>query len=245
MASLWDIEDFDWYNRLVNIHKVGSGDLTNFPIIKKIVESKKPIILSTGISDWDLIRKTLSFIYSLDKSYKKKIALLHCSSLYPCSEGDLNLKNILYLKKLSNLQVGYSDHSVGNLSCEIAYSLGASIIEKHFTDNKKDQFRDHQISSNKDDLIKLITKLKRVKKIHGELKKEILNNEIKLNHHSSFRRSIYANKEIKKGEVLSAKNILTLRPKGNNCATDYFNILGKRVTKKFEKLEEIDLKYLE
>ena len=66
MASLWDIELFDWYNKLVSIHKVGSGDLTNFPLIKLMVLSGKPIYLSTGISDWKLIKKTLNFIYKQD-----------------------------------------------------------------------------------------------------------------------------------------------------------------------------------
>ena len=138
MASLWDIELFEWYNKLVSIHKVGSGDLTNFPLIKLMVLSGKPIILSTGISNWSLIKKTLNFIYEQDLKYeKKKVALLQCTSVYPCRNDEVNLNNMLYLKKKSGLEVGYSDHTVGTTACEISYSMGGKIIEKHFTDKNK------------------------------------------------------------------------------------------------------------
>ena len=83
MASLWDIELFEWYNKLVSIHKVGSGDLTNFPLIKLMVLSGKPIILSTGISNWSLIKKTLNFIYEQDLKYREKKKSCS-SSMYIC-----------------------------------------------------------------------------------------------------------------------------------------------------------------
>ena len=220
MASLWDIELFEWYNKLVSIHKVGSGDLTNFPLIKLMVLSGKPIILSTGISDWNLIKKTLNFIYKQDLQYreKKKVALLQCTSLYPCKNHEVNLDSMLYLQKKSGLEVGFSDHTIGTTACEISYSMGGKIIEKHFTDKKKNRrFRDHQVSITKNDLKKLMTKLEVIKTIKGSFDKKITLNEKKNNHDSSFRRSIYAKKKIGIGEKITEQNIVTLRPKLNNC----------------------------
>ena len=152
---------------------------------------------------------------------------------------------MLYLKKKSGLEVGYSDHTVGTTACEISYSMGGKIIEKHFTDKKQNRrFRDHQVSTTKNDLKKLMTKLKVIKTIKGNFDKKITINEKSNNHDSSFRRGIYAKKKISIGEKITEENIVTLRPKLNNCSKNFFDIIGKVATKKFNKSEEIDIKKL-
>ena len=244
MASVWDEKIFEKIKNYIPIIKIGSGDLTHYSLIKKFLKTKKPIILSTGLSDIKQVDRVVEFIKKQDFNYikSKKLTLLQCTSSYPTPNDEVNLLAIQKLKKRFNLPVGYSDHTRGNLACELAVSLGAEIIEVHFTDNKnKKTFRDHQVSMNYHDMKKFVSKVEHVKKSIGktnEIKKllgkklkKITKSEIKSKHHISFRRSIYASRIIKKGEYIKESNIKCLRPVSGIKADQYFNILGKKVKK--------------
>ena len=126
MASVWDQNLLKKINPYLKIHKVGSGDLTNFQILENLIKTKKPIIISTGLSTFSQIDKVIKFIKKKDISYikKKKIALLQCTSNYPNPESEVNLANINVFQRKYGFPVGFSDHTIGSLACEISYIMG-------------------------------------------------------------------------------------------------------------------------
>jgi len=240
MASVWDQKMLKLINPYLKIHKVGSGDLTNFQILDDLIKTKKPIIISTGLSTFSQIDKVINFIKKKDISYiqKKKIALLQCTSNYPNPNSEVNLANIDFFKKKYGLPVGFSDHTIGSLACEISYVMGASIIEKHFTYNKKIKtFRDHQISMTRQDVEIFLNKINEIDNIIGNTEKKVLALEKKSKNYLSFRRAIYAKKDIKKNEKFSKNNLILLRPliPSGIGAENYFNILGKKSNRNIKK----------
>ena len=136
MASVWDLEDMGWVDPYISIHKVGSGDITAFPLIRLMVGTGKPIILSTGLCTIEEISRTLEFVRSLDENYlsERKVALLQCTTSYPCPDEDANLNAMLLLRDEFDLPVGYSDHTIGEDAALAAGTLGAEILEMHFTE---------------------------------------------------------------------------------------------------------------
>ncbi len=170
MASVWDSFLLKKINPYLKIHKVGSGDLTNFKLLDELIKTKKPIIISTGLSNQQLIDRVIKFFNSRDLNYikKKKLAILQCTSNYPNPSNEVNLKIMESFKKRYDIPVGFSDHTLDETACEIAFILGAQILEKHFTINKKIKtFRDHQISMTKNDVSKYLKKISKIEKIIG------------------------------------------------------------------------------
>ncbi len=234
LASVWDVDSIKWINEFSRYYKVGSGDLTAYQIIKGLTKTKKPLILSTGLSKVKEINDTIEFIKSQDSIYKKKdsIALLQCTSNYPIPESESNLSVMNYFKKRYNFTVGYSDHTEGLDSLILAAVLGAEILEFHFTDNKsKKTFRDHSVSLTKDDVELLVEKIVKNKSIIGNPVKSPTFSEIKSKHTFSFRRSLYAKKDINPGEILCFNNIISLRPKKGICASKIMTVIGKKTKK--------------
>jgi|APSaa5957512535_1039671.scaffolds.fasta_scaffold96394_1 N,N'-diacetyllegionaminate synthase len=238
MASVWGSESLKWIDPFISIHKVGSGDLTCYPLIKLLVATKKPIILSTGLSTMSEVSDTVKYIEKLDRHYisDKKLALLQCTSSYPTPNEDANLYAISELRKEFNLPVGYSDHTEGSDAIEIAISLGATIIEKHFTDTRLDKnFRDHKVSLSLDEVNIFLEKAKKIKTILGRSEKFLTNSELEAGHHISFRRSIYALSDIDIGSLLTEKNLTYLRPDIGISAMNYEKLLGKTAIKDIKK----------
>ena len=170
------------------------------------------------------------------------IAVMQCTSMYPTDDTDVNLRVIDQFKKNFNLEIGYSHHSLGELPLLTAYIKGANILEFHFTDGREGKvFRDHHISLTKKEVIELSSKLKRIKSLLGSPKKIPLKSEIKSGHIKSFRRGIYLSKDIKKGEIITNKDLVCLRPNEGLDARKFKMILGKRSPKNFKRLEKIKL----
>jgi N,N'-diacetyllegionaminate synthase len=242
-ASIWDVDQIDIFKSYIDIYKVGSGDIHNFEIIKKIVLLNKPLIISTGLSTIKDISKTLSFIKSINKKFitSGKLAILHCNTAYPTPKEDSHLGTISNLKKKFNIEVGYSDHTVGNELITYAYLLGSKIIEKHFSNtiNKK-SFRDHFISLNKEGVQKFLDKIKLISKFIG-IRKDLSISEKKQKNLISFRRSIYAKKDIKKGELLSTENLICLRPYKKVSSSKFFQLEFKKSKFNFKKGDLIKL----
>ena len=147
-----------------------------------------------------------------DKFLKNNLSLLHCISSYPAEDKSLNLMSIKYLaNKYKDINIGYSDHSVGWDACVTAVALGARIIEKHFTlSNNFSNFRDHRLSLNPIDMEIMVKKIKKVVMQLGKYKKVIQKNEAKLI--SAARRSIIAKKSISRNETMTFHNTSFLRP---------------------------------
>ena len=242
MASVWDEEMLGWIDPYIKIHKVGSGDLTHYKMLKLLVETNKPIILSTGLSDLGDVKNAVDFIISLDKTYlnEKKLCLLQCTSLYPTSNSDANLLSIECLKENFSVPIGYSDHTLGDEALKISYVLGAKIIEKHFTDNRDGkEFRDHKVSLTKNEVITFLKSLDGIDVLMGKKEKVLKTNEISSGHNISFRRGLYAKKTLKKGSIITEDCLLPLRPLQGICASEYFNLLGRELLNDLEHFQPI------
>ena len=215
----------------VDAFKIGSGELTNHPFIDYVARLGKSMIISTGMSRPEEIDQTVKII----KRHNTPLALMHCVSAYPCPYEIMNLDYIKELTKKYKIPVGLSDHTPTIYNALGAVSLGASIIEKHFTFDKKLDGPDHKSSIDKAELIDLIKGVNAnylargsKKKIHKS-EKEII---------SWARESVVTTKNIFKGEILDKFNISTKRPtpkKNQIPASKYFNILGKKSNKSIEK----------
>tara|TARA_B100001029_G_C15052391_1_gene451755 strand:- start:532 stop:1500 length:969 start_codon:yes stop_codon:yes gene_type:complete len=227
-----DLQSMKFALKHADIIKIASGDNDFFYMIKKILISKKKIIISTGSSNFKQIVKILDVL----KKYKanKRSSLLHCVSLYPVEDKFANLKSIKFLKENSNINIGYSDHTIGVEACLGAVALGAKIIEKHFTINKKySSFRDHQLSSDYKEMKSLVESIRRLENMLGQNNKEINNIERKNN--NLIRRSVYAGSKINKGDYFNEKNVSFLRPRKNASNLNSKKLIGLRSKKNIAK----------
>jgi len=237
-----DLESADFLIKNADLIKIASGDNNFFPLIEKVLKSKKSIIISTGMINALQIKDLTNYIYKVigKKSAEKRIALLHCVTNYPVEDEFANLRSVEYLIKNSKLTIGYSDHTIGNEACIAAVAMGAKVIEKHFTINKKfSKFRDHALSADYIDLKNIVTGIRKVEKQLGRFNKEIQKPEKKLI--KIVRRAAYADKDIFPGEKISLKNTKFLRPA---LTSNFFNlkkIIGKKIKKTFYKDQKINL----
>lgn len=211
----------------VKAFKTGSGELTNFPFIHYLASLKKPMIVSTGMSTVDEIDETVKII----KKFNTPLALMHCVSAYPCPNKIMNLNFIQYLIKKYNIPVGLSDHTSTIYNALGAVSLGAQLIEKHFTFDKNLPGPDHKSSINEKELKELIKGIDANYLARGNEKK-IFKEEKEII--AWARESIVTKKNINKGEILSESNITTKRPtakKNQLSAKLFYKILGKKIKK--------------
>ena len=233
LSTAFDLESAKFLLKFkMDYAKIPSGEITNFPLINFLSKKYKKIILSTGMSNMAEINWALN-ILKKNKVKKNNIILLHCTSAYPAPVGELNLNSIQFLKKKLNLKVGYSDHSTSTLTPIIAASLGAVLIEKHFTLNKKFKGPDHKSSINTNEFTEVINGIKFMKHAAGnEIKKCTISENKNKN---LVRKSIYALKDIKKGEKFSEQNLVTLRPDKGISAMFWKKVIGKKAKKNFKK----------
>lgn len=231
LASVWDIDALNWIDPYLSYYKIGSGDLTAYPILEKVVEKGKPIILSTGLSAFSEVEESVRFIQGLDHRYEERnmLAVLQCSSMYPIPEGEANLNVIKMLRRELNTSVGYSDHTEDMEALYIAAIVGADILEFHFTDTKQGKtFRDHMVSLTKDDVAQLVGRIRRANEIFGSEVKEPTASELDNKHPTSFRRAVYPVREIIKGEIIKDVDLTVLRPNKGVDARHADLIIGKR-----------------
>lgn len=248
LASAWDKKSIEWANKIVPFHKIGSGDVTAFPLIRQMVETGKPILMSTGLSTISEVRRTVNFIQNIDSSYitENKLVLLQCNSMYPTPDEDAHIRAMHALEEEFNLPVGYSDHTFGTEAAYLATLAGACVLELHFTDMRKDrEFRDHQISIKQEEVSKLMDRIVRAETLLGEKKKQITPSERDSGHVTSFRRAVYAAEDLEAGDKLTRDNITVLRPEHGVSAWKYENVIGRYINterKHFEPIREEDLR---
>lgn len=206
----------------VQAYKIGSGECNNYPLIEHIASFGKPIILSTGMNNLKSIKPAVAIF----KKYHTPYALLHCVSMYPTPYEKVSLGAIKELNKtFKDAVVGLSDHSMGIYTCLGAVPLGARILEKHFTSNKKWPGPDVPISIDASELKELIIGSKAIHKALGGKKQILKEEQATINFAYACVVSI---KAIKKGDAFSKENIWVKRPgNGEIKAVEYKNILGK------------------
>ena len=228
------------------IIKIASGDNNFYDLINIFLDFKKQLIISTGMMNDTNVEQLIKFILKKkgDKFLKNNLSLLHCISSYPAEDKSLNLMSIKYLaNKYKDINIGYSDHSVGWDACVTAVALGARIIEKHFTlSNNFSNFRDHRLSLNPIDMEIMVKKIKKVVMQLGKYKKVIQKNEAKLI--SAARRSIIAKKSISRNETMTFHNTSFLRPqhKGSEIINEVLN--KKKIKKNLNRGVLIKNKFL-
>ena len=236
LATAFDLENLRYLLKLgMDFIKIPSGEITNGELLEFVKRRKEKTILSTGASNIKEVKTTIKYL----NKKNDKLILLHCSSSYPAKLNELNLKVISSYKNFFNYKVGYSDHSLSLITPLIAVSLGASIIEKHFTIDRKLNGPDHKASLTGKELKEMIQKIRETEKILGSNKKIVTMSE-KVNQ-KVIRRSIYANHFIKKGDIFSPKNLICLRPDTGISAIKWKKIIGKKASKNFKKNEKIKI----
>jgi len=207
----------------VKAYKIGSGECNNYPLVEHIARFKKPVILSTGMNDISSIKKSVAIL----RKYKVPFALLHCTSMYPTPYNKVRLGAITELQKtFPDAAVGLSDHSLGNYASLAAIAVGASILEKHFTSNKRWPGPDIALSITPAELKELVMGSKAVHQSLGG-KKTILKEEKGIIDFAYA--CVVTIKNIKKGEKFTKDNTWVKRPgTGEIKAIDYKKVLGKR-----------------
>ena len=218
ISTPFDKEAVGFLEDIVPFYKVASGDITNIPLLKHIASKQKPILLSIGAANDEEIEKVLKIFP------KENVVLLHCVCNYPTPIEEANLNSIPYLREKFNVQIGYSDHTIGLNACKIAISLGAVIIEKHFTNDKNQPIGDHKISMDFTDLEELLKETRLIETALGVYGKPI---DREKNARRLLRRSLYAKVDIDKGTKLTEKMIAFLRPSDGLAPDKLKNIVDK------------------
>lgn len=218
--------------------KVPSGEITNLPYLEEVAKINNKIILSTGMSNIIEIQNALDVLYC-NGIQKKNITLLHCTSEYPANFEDLNLNAISTLRNTFQLNVGYSDHSLGTEASITAVSMGATIIEKHFTIDKTLEGPDHKASLEPKELKSMIDSIRKVELALGSSEKKISKGEAA--NKQIVRKSIVASKKIKKGDVFSIQNMTCKRPGTGISPMQWYNVIGSVAEREFNEDELIFL----
>ena len=209
--------DFD-----VDCYKIASVDLVNLPLISEVASYGKPLILSCGMAKLGDIEDALSVIAETGNS---QVILLHCNSSYPAPIEDMNLNVIKTLKKTFNVPVGLSDHTTGLLASTISFSIGANIIERHFTLDRFMEGPDHILSSEPKEMKELVELSKSVQIALGDGVKRVQPAEY-LNMNLQ-RKGLYANKDLKIGDIISLNDI-SIKGPGGGILPKYLDIIVGR-----------------
>lgn len=228
-ASPFDINSFNFLEKNeVAAHKIASSETTNLSLLKEVSKSSKPIIISTGMCDVADIYEAIN-VCKLNNN--DRIVLLHTTSLYPTIYKDVNLSVIKTLKDIFKLQVGFSDHTLDEYSAVMAISLGAKVIEKHITLDKKMNGPDHFYAAEPNEFNKYVKSIRNAEKIIGK-------NEIKMHKdllQTARRNSIHLKKNMRKNEIITYDKIQIKRP-ANGILERYVSaVIGKKINLNIKK----------
>lgn len=216
--------------------KIGSSDLTNLPLLEKAASYGKYLIVSTGMGNMEDIIDAINAMGCPDKD---KLAFLHCTSLYPCPPHAVNLKSIAEMSKQLNYDIGFSDHTIGSVASCGAIALGANIIEKHFTEDKRQQGPDHIASLDPKELNNFINDLRQMEVMLGKSSKEM--HELEVEVRQAVTKKIVARIDIKKGKVIEKNDLDLKRVDGQGFeGRDYFNLVGSTSSRDYKAGELID-----
>jgi len=239
LSTPFDIESARFLKDLgLEIFKIPSGEITNYPLLREIGSYGKKIILSTGMADLGEIENALDVLTEFGTK-KENITVLHCNTEYPTPFEDVNLKAMLTIKETFKVNVGYSDHTLGIEVPIAAVALGARVIEKHFTLDKNLPGPDHKASLEPNELKAMVNAIRNIEKALGNGIKKPSKSEIK--NIQIARKSIIAKKDIKAGEIFTEENITTKRPGTGITPMRWNEVIGKLARRDFKKDEEIEL----
>lgn len=262
LSTPFDLESVDFLFDTLQIKtaKIPSGELTNAPFIHYIATKQRPIILSTGMATVDEIHEALAFIAhglaypqravditEVEAFYKtslakevlqKYVTVLHCTTQYPAPSKTINLKAMDEMRTTFQVPIGFSDHSEGITIPIGAVAMGATVIEKHFTLDKKMEGPDHIASLNPQELKAMVQGIREIEEALGNGVKEPSATE--LQNRQPARKSLVAKKPIQAGEIFSGMNLTVKRPGNGIAPSQYWAYIGKTASKNYEEDAMID-----
>lgn len=239
-STAFDMDSIEYLHSLnMGIWKIPSGEITNYPYIKKIAQYGEPVILSTGMCEMDDISAAVSVLLKYGVK-REQITILHCNTEYPTPYEDVNLRAMNTIKDEFNANVGYSDHTKGIEVPIAAVALGASVIEKHFTLDRNMEGPDHKASLEPDELKAMVSAIRNIEKaVGGDGTKHVSESERK--NITIARKSIIAARDIKKGELLTEENMTVKRPGTGISPMCWEEVIGTKAIRNFAEEDLIEI----
>ncbi len=242
-STAFDTDGVEYLNSLkLDRFKIPSGELTNLPYLRAVAKTKLPVILSTGMASLEEVENSINALLN-NGANKDELTILHCNTDYPTSMSDVNLKAMTTMAQNFGINVGYSDHTLGIEVPIAAVSLGATVIEKHFTLDRRFSGPDHKASIEPNELKKMVESIRNIEKaISGSGLKEPSKSELK--NIVIARKSIHLSTNLEKGAIIMEKDLIPLRPGDGICPMNWDNVIGKKINKTLKKYAKIDWKDL-
>lgn len=233
ISTPFDLKSAEFLRTAADAIKVASGDNNFYPLIASVAQSGKPVIISSGLSDLEHVRRIVKFVeeqWSKNGAPAGELAILHCVSSYPVPPAEANLQSIPLLAKNFSHTIGYSDHTIGIEAATLAVALGARIIEKHFTlDKHFSDFRDHQLSADPGEMKELVEGIRTVSALLGVADKKIQPSEEAVV--AAVRRSIVAGRDLANGHCIVLADLTWIRPAGGLNPGEEGALIGKTLNR--------------
>jgi len=238
-STAFDLISLDYLDKLGQpYHKIPSGEITNLPYLRYIGSLGKRIFLSTGMSTLGDIEAAIDVLEQVGRP-RSDITVLHCTTEYPASNAEVNLRAMQSIQAAFGVSVGYSDHTKGIDVAIAAVAMGATVIEKHFTLDRTLPGPDHQASLEPEELKAMVVAIRNIEIALGDGIKRLTPSEAR--NRPIARRSIVASRTIKAGEVFSQQNITTKRPGTGISPMRWDELIGRIATRDFVADELIEL----
>ena len=239
-STAFDFDSIDYLHSLnLGLWKIPSGEVTNYPFLKRVASYNEKTILSTGMCDMGDVRRAVEVLYR-NGLLKENLILLHCNTEYPTPYEDVNLKAMGALREEFGVEVGYSDHTKGIEVPIAAVALGATVIEKHFTLDRNLEGPDHKASLEPNELKAMVEAIRNIEMaIGGDGTKHISVSERK--NIVIARKSIIASRDIKKGEMLTEENLTVKRPGTGISPMRWEEVIGTKAIRDFKEEDLIEL----
>ncbi len=236
LSTPFELDSIDFLNSFnMDFWKLPSGEITNLPYLEKIGRTKKPVVMSTGMSS---LQEVKDAVEALRKAGTEEITLLHCNTQYPTPMQDVNLRAMQTLEKELHLPVGYSDHTKGIEIPVAAVAMNAQVIEKHFTLDRSMEGPDHKASLEPEELKAMVQAVRNVEQALGNGRKEPSPSE--RGNISIVRKSIVAKCSIKKGDAFTEENLTVKRPGNGISPMRWHEMIGKQAKRDFAEDEPVE-----
>jgi N,N'-diacetyllegionaminate synthase len=236
-STAFDLDSIEYLHSLnLGLWKIPSGEITNYPYLKKIAQYHEPVILSTGMCEIKDIQDALNLL-TANGLTKEQITILHCNTEYPTPMQDVNLRAMLSIRNQFGVKVGYSDHTQGIEVPVAAVALGAAVIEKHFTLDKTMEGPDHKASLEPGELKAMVTAIRNIEQALGDGQKHVSASEAK--NIEIARKSIVAACAIRKGETYTEQNLTVKRPGNGISPMRWEEVIGKTANRDYQEEEMI------
>jgi len=240
LSTPHSFDAIDFLDDLVPAFKFGSGDLKNIPALQHAAKKGKPMILGTGMAT---LREVKEAVDSIKATGNNQVVALHCTTNYPCPFEEVNMNAMKTMQRELEYLVGYSDHTMGLTTPIMAATLGAVVIEKHFTLDRTLTGPDHKASLEPQELKNMVTEIRNVEKSLGSFKKRPTCSEKKIM--KNIRKSIVAKRNIKKDEIIKREMLECKRPNTGIDPSELNNIIGKKAIVNIKKDENLKFEMVE